>query len=340
MPALRIDFSEIQQLDSNSEVLNGCKLYVYESETTTLKTLYSDRDGLVTAANPIEADSAGRLPTRYVANDDLMTLALKTSAGVSVWSVDDFEPVASVDNTALSDYVARAGGNDNRMTGPLEFKEGAAVASATSIDLDAATGNFLHITGTTTIATITLAQGSMRWVVFDGALTLTHSSNLILPANSTNIVTVAGDCALLVGEGGGVTRCLDYRLISGKPLLESAEFEVKVGDESTALTTGTAKITWRQPFAMTLDALPLAFLTTASSGAAPAIDINENGVSIFSTTLTIDASETTSATAATAAVLSDTSLAFNSVMTIDIDTAGTNAAGLGVILRGYRHNRT
>ncbi len=78
MVAYRIDFSQIQQIDANSEVYSGGKLYIYENETTTLKSLFSDRDGLVTASNPIEADSAGRFPTRYVSSTDLLTPRIGT----------------------------------------------------------------------------------------------------------------------------------------------------------------------------------------------------------------------------------------------------------------------
>lgn len=344
MVAYRIDFSQIQQIDANSEVYSGGKLYIYENETTTLKSLFSDRDGLVTAANPIEADSAGRFPTRYVSSTDLLTIAFKTSAGVPVWSVDDFEPNVSTDLTQLSNYVARAGGDDYRMTGPLELKEGASVASATSIDLDAATGNTVHITGTTTINTVSLDQGSYRTCIFDDALQLTHSVNLLL-LGSTNIVTVAGDIAVFYGEGAGVTRLVDYTPSNGRPLIESADVLVAVGDETTPITTGTSKITFRMPFAMTLSAsaLPRASLTTAQvSGSIVTIDINDSGSSILSTKLTIDNSELTSESAATPAVLSDTTIADNAVITIDIDQCdgSTAAAGLKVLLRGYRHNRS
>lgn len=110
---------------------------------------------------------------------------------------------------------------------------------------------------------------------------------------------------------------------------------VAVGDETTAITTGTAKVTFRMPYAMTLTAVR-ASLTTASSSGTPTIDINEGGTTILSTKLTIDASEKTSTTAATAAVISDSSLADDAEMTIDIDVAGTGAAGLKVWLIGTR----
>lgn len=108
-----------------------------------------------------------------------------------------------------------------------------------------------------------------------------------------------------------------------------------VSDETTAITTGTAKITFRMPFAMTLTAVR-ANLNTVSSSGTPTIDIKESGTTIFSTKVTIDASELTSTTAATPAVLSDTSLADDAEMTVNIDVAGTGAKGLKIWLIGTR----
>ena len=110
---------------------------------------------------------------------------------------------------------------------------------------------------------------------------------------------------------------------------------IAVGDELTAITTGTAKVTFRMPYAFTLTSVK-ASLTTVSSSGTPTIDINEGGTSILSTKLTIDASEKTSATAAVAAVISDPNLAADAEMTIDIDVAGTGAAGLKVTLIGFQ----
>lgn len=340
MVAYRIDFSQVQQLNANSEVLNGGKLFVFENETTTLKSLFSDRDGLVSAANPIVADSSGRLPTRYVAATDLLTLTFKTSADVPVWSVDDFEPVVSTDLTQLSSYVARAGGNSNRMTGPLELKEGAAIASATSIDLDAATGNTLHITGTTTIATITLAQGSRRTLIFDGALQLTDSANLDL--GGANITTHADMVLEFFGEGAGVTRLIDGQTASGRSIKESVALVVGVGDETTAISAGTNKRRFRSPFAFTITEARASLASAQASGTVVTVDVNQGGNSIFTTVLTIDNSELTSTTAATPSVLNVTyvSVADDALIAIDIDACdgSTAAAGLKVTLLGYRFN--
>jgi hypothetical protein len=88
--------------------------------------------------------------------------------------------------------------------------KGADIPSAATINLDAATGNLVHVTGTTTITAITLASGAERTVVFDGVLTLTHNATtLILPGNA-NIVTAAGDSMRVRGDGSGNVRVTSY----------------------------------------------------------------------------------------------------------------------------------
>ncbi len=108
---------------------------------------------------------------------------------------------------------------------------------------------------------------------------------------------------------------------------------VALSDETTAITAGNAKVTMRAPFAMTLTQAPRASLATASTSGGPVtVDINEGGFSILSTKLTIDDNEKTSTTAASTAVLSDSSIADDAELTFDIDTAGTGAKGLKVTL--------
>lgn len=111
---------------------------------------------------------------------------------------------------------------------------------------------------------------------------------------------------------------------------------IACSDETTALTTGTAKVTFRMPYAFTLTAVR-ASVTTAPTGSVLTVDINEGGSTILSTKITIDATEKTSTTAATPPVISDTSLADDAEITIDIDTVGSTIAGAGlkVALIGY-----
>ncbi|WP_341893741.1 hypothetical protein [Ferrovibrio terrae] len=111
---------------------------------------------------------------------------------------------------------------------------------------------------------------------------------------------------------------------------------IAASDEATALSTGTAKTTFRMPYAFTITEIRASLSTAQASGSIFTVDVNEAGSTILSTKLTIDNTEKTSTTAATPPVLSDTSLADDAEITIDIDQIGNGSAkGLKVILIGY-----
>jgi len=67
------------------------------------------------------------------------------------------------------------------------------MASATTVNLATATGNLIHITGTTTITGFgTVQAGAEFTLVFDGALTIVHNATTLKLNNAgENIVTVA-----------------------------------------------------------------------------------------------------------------------------------------------------
>ena len=112
---------------------------------------------------------------------------------------------------------------------------------------------------------------------------------------------------------------------------------VAASDETTALAAGAAKVTFRMPYAFTLTGVRCSLTTAQTSGSIFTVDINDSGTTILSTKLTIDNTEKTSTTAATAPVISDTSLADDTEITIDIDQVGDGTAkGLKVVLIGTR----
>ncbi len=131
--------------------------------------------------------------------------------------------------------------------------------------------------------------------------------------------------AALVGYGGGTVA----DALAGGGASVTTAIPIAVSDEATALTTGVAKVTFRMPFGFTLTGLR-GSVTTAPTGSVLTVDINADGTSILSTKLTIDATEKTSMTAATPAVISDTALADDAEITIDIDTVGSTVAGAGL----------
>ena len=114
---------------------------------------------------------------------------------------------------------------------------------------------------------------------------------------------------------------------------------IACSDETTALATATAQVTFHMPYAFYLTDVK-AGLTTAPVGSVFRIDINEAGSTIFTEELTIDAGEKTSATAATAAVIGGAgpALAADALMTVDIEAVGSGTAGAGlkVYLIGYQ----
>lgn len=113
---------------------------------------------------------------------------------------------------------------------------------------------------------------------------------------------------------------------------------IAVSDETTALTTGTAKVTFRMPYKFRLTEVRASLTGAGSTSGTTIVDINESGSTILSTKLTIDQGEKTSTTAAIPAVISDGSLADDAEITIDIDgvTGGANETGLKVYLIGYQ----
>lgn len=113
--------------------------------------------------------------------------------------------------------------------------------------------------------------------------------------------------------------------------------QLACSDETTAISAATGKITFRMPFAMTVTAVRASLTTAQTSGSIFTVDINDGGTSILSTKLTIDNTEKTSTTAATAAVISDTALADDAEITIDVDQIGDGTAkGLKVTIIGTR----
>jgi len=145
----------------------------------------------------------------------------------------------------------------------------------------------------------------------------------------------------LVGYKTGTTVNTRYSLAQVAAGLQEhlpESFIVAASDETTALTVGTDKATFRMPYAFTLTAVRASLTTAGTTSGLTTIDIHESGTTILSTKITIDLTETTSTTAATAPVISDASLANDAEMTIDVDaiSGGGTEAGLKVTLIGYQ----
>lgn len=108
-------------------------------------------------------------------------------------------------------------------------------------------------------------------------------------------------------------------------------------DETTALVAGTGKLTFRMPHALTVTAVRASLTTAQTSGGLVTTDINEAGASILGTKITLDNGERTSTTAATPATITDSAIADDAEMTIDLDSLGDGTAkGLKIWITGIR----
>lgn len=199
---------------------------------------------------------------------------LPPSVGVGheVWVRDDAEFVqySEASPQAWSPVGGAAVTSVNGDTGAVVLnagyvgEKGADIASAGTTNLATATGDFVDVTGTTTITALgTAAAGVERLVRFTGALLLTHNgTSLILPTGA-NITTAAGDTALFISLGSGNWVCVSYQRKSGAALVSSSTagkhaIWVAAGSITPSATGGCAALATiasaaNQPDIQTLD---------------------------------------------------------------------------------------
>lgn len=203
---------------------------------------------------------------------------------------------------------------------------------------------------------------ALTWGYYGGRYSGIAVSNgtLSLTANQTNYVVVQKSTGTIststssTNWNNNSAYARVYRIVTGASTVSSYEdhragaFGVHGGnptehimlvcsDQTTPLTAGTNKFTFRMPYGFTLTSVRASLTTAQTSGNIFTVDINESGTSILSTKLTIDNTEKTSTTAATLPVISDIVLADDAEITVDIDQIGSGtAAGLKVYLIGTK----
>lgn len=83
-----------QLFADSGAALSGGLIYTYSAGTTTPLATYQDSAGSVLNSNPIVLDSAGRVSSEiWLTAGSVYKFVLKTSAGVTVWTMDNLRGI-------------------------------------------------------------------------------------------------------------------------------------------------------------------------------------------------------------------------------------------------------
>ncbi len=199
-------FIEFGPYFEGGALISGHQVWHYNAGTTTLLNVYTDRLKTTTAAQPVVADSQG-IASFY--GDGLYKFIIQDDNSVTLYTFD---------NVNLTD-------NSQSFTG-----KGANIASASTLVLGT-DGNEFLVTGTVGINLISGDQSTVT-LVFAGALTLTHSGNLIL-AGGVDYTTSANDVMVFANEGVSGGNYV-WREVSRSSVFATSGF-----------STGDVKMSWK-----------------------------------------------------------------------------------------------
>jgi hypothetical protein len=242
-------------------------------------------------------------------------------------------PTAVVESVTTNDFVAVYSGpiTLSALTASSVYYLSDATAGLTTTTAPTTTTSFvvpIFTTGTTTGAIVNIGQPA----ALAGVNLSTDVNNVLPAANGGTGVANTGTSTLTANLTVNAATVLNRQSSTGLPV----EFYVAASDLTTALTTGTNKAYFRAPYAFTVTEVRASVLTAQSSGSLLTFNIKESGTTILSTKITLDNTETTSVTAATPPVISDTSIADDAIVSIDVDQVGTGPAGAIILIKGYR----
>jgi len=156
-------------------------------------------------------------------------------------------------NAGKAETASPSFSGTSTFSGEINEAQGADIASATTTDLGVATGNYVRITGTTTITGLgTIQAGTRRVVTFTGTLTLTHNATSLILPGGASITTATGDSAEFISLGSGNWRCTSYVKADGTPIVSSTP----TISASSGLTTHSASSTTTKTIAHGLGRTP------------------------------------------------------------------------------------
>lgn len=231
-------FNENVAMTTTATQLNYLAAATGSTGTNTTNVVFSASPVLTTptlgvaSATSLATSAASPL---LLTNGQLVTVALTSqTTGATTLTIPDFASVVDEftfktksqtmsNKTFVAPVLGAATGTSLVVSSKIDEAAGSNIASATTTNIGAATGNYVNITGTTTITAFdTVQAGTRRILNFNGALTLTYNATSLILPSSANIVTAAGDIGTFVSLGSGNWVCVDYIRRSGLALVASA----------------------------------------------------------------------------------------------------------------------
>jgi hypothetical protein len=212
--------------------------------------------------------------------------------------------VSATDRLLGRDTAAAGDIEELTATGGIEF-------TGTGIQTSAFTGDVTKSAGGTslTIPNDTVTFAKMQNITSDRLLGRDTASS-----GDVEEIPISGGLEFTGGPGLRAYQWIGYRLCH----------------KDTALTTGELEIDYPPGFTL-LDVK--ANVATVSSSGTPTFDIKENGTTMLSTLITVDASENSSNTAATPPVISDSTFTAYGKLSLHCTVTGTGTKGAMIQLK-------
>jgi hypothetical protein len=168
------------------------------------------------------------------------------------------------------------------------------------------------------------------------ALSTDTTGDYVSSATSSQGLTVTGT----EGASVGLQDCAANQVLrrnSGDTAWECATgtdvIIWRISNDFSPLSAGTDDLAcWYTDRALTLGAVYASLNTQGTTSGTTTIDINEGGTSILGTKLTVDYGESTSATAANAATITDSSIAANAQLCVEVDAISGGATEKGLVI--------
>lgn len=228
MAALRTQFEDTEWFNyGHTFTRTGAFTFTIPTDVTAIYTV--QRRVRITDSSYVYATITA---SSFGAGITTVTIGTDTGGGMSASASAVSVSIISPSNISIPSTIGRKGAN---------------IASAATTNIANASGDFVDVTGTTTITAFGTANaGVVRVVRFTGALTLTHNGTSLILPNGVNITTANNDVGTFRSLGSGNWICVSYTRavsVASKTVMEAATaLDVNVTPGRHQYHPGTAKV--------------------------------------------------------------------------------------------------